>query len=54
MKQIILFENADELESYVDMAEIVLTVSKGRVYHGGSLVGITKKAYQRLFLDIYP
>lgn len=53
-KDITLLESVSDCESFLDGCDRSVHVHHGKIYENGTMIAITIKAYQRLFLDIYP
>lgn len=49
-----LLDDAEDCEEFIDNSDCNLEIYHGRIFKDKKMVAITQKAYQRLFLDVYP
>lgn len=53
-RDIALLENVADCEAFINDCDRSITVRHGRIYENGTMIAITIRAYQKLFVDIYP
>lgn len=54
LNEVTLLESSDEFMTFLDTLSFEVRIHAGKIYHGDCLIALTLKAYQRLYLDIYP
>ena len=54
LNDVTLLESPDEFETFIDTLSFEVRIRSGKIYRGNCLIALTLKAYQRLYLDIYP
>ena len=53
-RDITLLESVADCEEFINDCDRSITVHNGRIYENGTMIAITIRAYQKLFVDIYP
>lgn len=49
-----LLEDGEDCEEFINNSDSDIEIYHGRIFKDKKMIAITEKAYQSLFLDVYP